>query len=168
MARAHSINIDASHNCERCGAPDACDLHAFWVFPGRLVKLDLVYDPLDIICERFIDCRIFPKIGSGLYYGDALGGLHSAVPKIRRCGCGLAVLKSDGVSLKWGCRYALPGTVRTVPRAELRVLYLVTLMADQGASIEFVTDNKANCNKFNKGRGSCMLSTNCDLNKHKS
>ena len=56
--------------------------------------------------------------------------------------------QNGGLTLNWGARYALPGPVQTVPRAELHVIYFVTLHALNHSYIDFVTDNKNNCDIY--------------------
>jgi hypothetical protein len=59
----------------------------------------------------------------------------------------------------------LPGSVQTVPRAELHALQHLLNEATENANVEFITDNKKNCDTFNKGIFAGTKNVNHDLFK---
>ena len=84
--------------------------------------------------------------------------------QLRRCGVGLACINEHG-TLLWAIRFNLPGPVQTVARGELFAILRAAQLAEEGATIDFVTDNQGNFNKFNSGRDLALLSNNGDMFK---
>ena len=75
---------------------------------------------------------------SGIYYGDASGGRFSSYGPLIRCGVGLVKIGYDiegNIYRKWGVQMNLPGTVQTVPRAELFALQHLLNEATENANI---------------------------------
>ena len=104
-------------------------------------------------------------IESGTYYGDASGGTYTKYPEIRRVG--LAFTKIDEVGeLVCGHHFPLSGDIQTVARGELFALSELIKLAVSGSDIDFVTDNKPNCDTFDKGPKWASTSSNCDLFHH--
>ena len=77
---------------------------------------------------------------SGTYYGDASGGDFTTFAPIRRIGCGLAAIDSNGALIA-GMSLNLPGPVQTVPRGELFALVMLMHFVDLCSDIDYVTDN---------------------------
>ena len=106
---------------------------------------------------------------SGIYYGDASGGRFSSYGPLIRCGVGLVKIGYDiegNIYRKWGVQMNLPGVVQTVPRAELYALRYLLNAATENANIEFITDNKNNCETFNNDIFAGTKSVNHDLFKN--
>ena len=106
-------------------------------------------------CIQAYDLPIVDAIAdSGIYYGDASGRRFSSYGPLIRCGVGLVKIgyNTEGnIFRKWGVQMNLPGSVQTVPRAELYALQHLLNEATENANIEFITDTKKNCDTFNKG-----------------
>ena len=62
-------------------------------------------------------------------------------------------------------RTRLPGSVQTVPRGELFALVITAELVNDGATVDFVTDNWGVFTSFNKGPKFCSTTNNCDLFK---
>ena len=93
------------------------------------------------------------SIDFGIWYGDASEGRFSSYLPFIRCGVGVVKVGFDSNNIifrEWGVKLNLPGLVQTVPRAEFYALQLILAEAKPFAKIEFITDNKMNCNTFNK------------------
>ena len=99
----------------------------------------------------------------GTMYGDASGGKFSAYRDLRRVGCGLIMLSSDSNALMAAINFNLPGEVQTIPRGELYAIVIGVTLAPENSSIDFVTDNQGNYDKYNKGRDFAVLTANGDL-----
>jgi len=99
---------------------------------------------------------------SGTYYGDGSGGKYTQFQGLRRVGCSVVRVSSDGqVEV---CAYThLPGEVQTVGRGELYALFLLLQQLAPLAIITFVTDNFNVFNTYNKGPKAATNSNNCDL-----
>jgi hypothetical protein len=74
------------------------------------------------------------------YYGDASGGKYTSHRRLRRCGCGVVAVDSQG-SLEFGMKCNLPGAVQTVGRGELFVFVLLVRHLPFLVDIEYITDN---------------------------
>ena len=134
------------------------------------VSLKHIYLQLSIISNIAYDSPIADAIAdSGIYDGDASGGRFSSHGPLIRCGVGLVKIgynTKGNTFRKWGVQMNLPGSVQTVPRAELYALQHLLNEATEHANIEFITDNKTNCDTFNKGIFAGTKSVNHDLFKH--
>ena len=62
----------------------------------------------------------------------------------------------------WAARTPVPGSVQTVPRAELFAVLVIVTNVGGGATTVF-TDSQTNANLFARGRQSCSSSENADL-----
>jgi len=138
-----------------------------------IIPAQLSLETLSWACNKpKLDLHISSTLAScdpwcGTIYGDASGGKFSAYPELRRVGCGLIMLSSDSnsMALKAAINFNLPGEVHTVPRGELYCILVAVTLAPEDCSIDFVTDNEGNCNKYNKGRDFAVLTANGDLFK---
>ena len=87
-------------------------------------------------------------------FGDGSGGKHSADPRLRQCGVGVAVLQTfnDGEDpqLLAGIVAGLPGPRQTVPRAELWA-FLLALRSTSG-DLRYHTDNMPLVSGWSRGR----------------
>ena len=61
----------------------------------------------------------------GVFGSDASGGKFSSIPSLRKCGVGI-VQVSQSLELQLAVGLPLPGSVQTIPRAEL---YAITYVA---------------------------------------
>ena len=99
---------------------------------------------------------------TGVFYGDASGGAFSSMPRIRRIGCGLVQIDESG-SLIWGQHFNLPGSIQTVPRGGLYVLFYLIHRLEPYSHVTYVTDNQKVRYLYNQGETAALKSTNCDL-----
>ena len=134
--------------------------------PHSLTVVDPIHAPCVHLNIKYVNTPNPPSTSwvSGTYYGDASGGAHADHPTIRRIGCGLAKINSDG-TLLFGARFNLPGPAQSVPRGELFCVVVLVGLVCKGACIDYVTDNEALFLAYNKGPEYCTKSTNCDLYK---
>ena len=102
---------------------------------------------------------------SGTYYGDASGGELTAYSELRRVGVAVCKIYDTG-KLQFGVRSNLPGDIQTVARGELFALTDLIDRAEQFSEIEYITDNWAVFNLYNKGPKHTALSFNSDLFSH--
>ena len=98
---------------------------------------------------------------SGKYYGDGSGGEFSAFPTLRQCG--VSVVSMNGTELAYGIHYRLPGTIQTVPRAELSALATLVEMVSEDAHITYICDNLPMVKMYGRGREACTRFLNFDL-----
>ena len=144
------------------------DLPAFWLrglLPLSTVPCNTPYIYTDelFLVGPHIPSHFWP---SGVYYSDASGGKHSAVPALRRCGIGIASLSlsSDiSSSFIFGAYAPLVGVEQTVPRAELYAILLVLRSAANGAKLDIRSDSKTNVDLFYTTTSNTLASTNGDL-----
>jgi len=162
-----NIDSDAIRNTQSLcdvAAERAAEYPCLWLrglLPAHLVNIQHTFNPseeISLVYENAPACNFH----DGVYYGDASGGSFTAFPSIRRCGCGLAQVDAQGVFI-WGARFNLPGSVQTVPRAELFVLAMLLDRSQASSTIAFITDNQKNSELFNKGEAATLKSANCDL-----
>merc|ERR1711965_260158 len=118
-------------------------------------NLEIITSPFSVLGDRVVE---------GTIYGDASGGKFNIYPDLRRVGVGLARIDSNG-DLIWAISFNLPGKIQTVPRGELYAIVRAAQEAHEGATIDFVTDNMGNYDKFNSGRDAAILTNNGDLFK---
>ena len=59
------------------------------------------------------------------YHIDGIGGKFSSLSVLRRCGCGIARIAAEGLSLDFGACFVLEGDRQTVPRSELSCFIVV-------------------------------------------
>jgi hypothetical protein len=101
---------------------------------------------------------------SGTYYGDASGGKHTAISKLRRVGCAVVRINPDQ-TVYIGVASNLPGRVQSVGRGELFALWLLATNLQVNAVAHFITDNISVNNTYNNGELAAKNSANCDLFK---
>ena len=118
------------------------------------------------VLRNNIDIPITTKPGTwpgGYYFGDASGGLYTALPTLRRVGVGVAMYKDHARYPDFKMHYPLPGLVQTVPRGETHVVLLVTNMLEEGAEATQYTDNYQVYRVFVQGEKVALASANRDL-----
>ena len=103
------------------------------------------------------------KWGSGVYFGDASGGVYTSYPTLRRVGVGIACFDEEDGAFQFEVRYPLPGEVQTVPRGETHVLVFLTSMLRENADVTLYTDNKPVHDIYNMGKETAFLQNNRDL-----
>ncbi len=146
---------------------NADSLPCFWlrgIIPQELTKVEDSYAPPDEPNHTIISNIGEAVWSSGTYYGDASGGEFSSLPAIRRVGCSVVFINTQG-DLLFGIKSRLPGQIQTVPRGELYCLLMLAQQVTPLATVDFVTDNLGVCNAFNKGPEFCAYVNNCDLFK---
>ena len=99
----------------------------------------------------------------GHYFGDAGGGLYTAIPTLRRVGVGLAMFADSARYPQFRLHYPLPGQVQTVPRGETHVVLTVTHMLIYNATAVQYTDNYQVYSTYIKGEQAALASANRDL-----
>jgi hypothetical protein len=131
------------------------------ILPASFTSIDPQFAPIEGLEVTYAspDKAAF---GSGTYYGDASGGLHTSHTAIRRCGAGLAAIDEQG-QLVYGASFNLPGAVQTVPRGEIFALVLLVRLALEHSNIYYVTDNKGLYDTYNSGPEAGDFTVNCDL-----
>ena len=107
--------------------------------------------------------------GTITIYGDASGGKFTKYLSLRRIGVRLACIDHNG-KLLWAIHCNLLGTVQTVARGQLFAVLRAAQLAEEGANIDFVTDNQGNYKKFNAGKErlcclTMVICSNCCLKK---
>ena len=145
---------------------EATDVPCLWlrgILPSRRSSLKEEHQPPDTELLRFRNNLSHDIVwGSGTYYGDASGGVYTDVPVLRSVGFGVVRLNED-MSLAVAVNTRLPGSIQTVPRGELYALVLLSILAEEYATIDFVTDNLGVSDSFNAGPKHCSSTNNCDL-----
>ena len=101
-------------------------------------------------------------ISSGLYYGDASGGIYNQYRDIRRVGCSFTQVDNVG-ELVLTASFPLPGETQTVPRGELFAVLQLVKPAEVMPVLEYVSDNMGVYQTFNEGPKAGCLSMKCDL-----
>jgi hypothetical protein len=131
------------------------------ILPASFTRIDPQFAPIEVLEVIYTspDQAVF---GSGTYYGDASGGLHTSHTAIRRCGVGLAAIDEQG-QLIYGASFNLPRAVQTVPRGEIFALVLLIRLASEHSNIDYVTDNEGLYNTYSSGPEAGDVSVNCDL-----
>ena len=149
----------------------ATDEPCLWlrgILPSHHMNISDEYTPSDtlkIYHEFSQSCRQEQDIvwDSGLYYGDASGGVYTQYAELRRVGVGLT--KFHNGTFHSGIHCNLPGTVQTVGRGELFALLVLARSLNPSSNVEFVTDNQNVQINFDKGEIACALTNNADLYK---
>ena len=138
----------------------------FWlrgIVPESFTEIDNTDLPPNVLIAS--EENMFrPDFDSGTYYGDASGGKFTSFPVLRRIGVGVVQVDVEA-NLVWGHSFNLPGPIQTVPRGELFAILYVIQRTSYNKTIHFVTDNLKVAQKYNEGKDSALLSTNCDLFK---
>jgi hypothetical protein len=146
----------------------ASELPCLWlrgILPAHLTEVPPQYEPTNDVTAVYVNpYGVHPNNlwGSGTYYGDASGGEHTEFPKLRRVGCGVAVVDDAGFFL-YGIRSNLPGPIQTVSRGELFALVLLISHVSDNSDVEFITDNEGVYLKVQAGPNACTTSSNCKL-----
>ena len=165
--------IESTDKLTQSACTEVADFPCLWlrgICPRQLTVIPEEHHPIAEYKVNFVAYNTPTDraiVDSGTYYGDASGGRFSSYAPLIRCGVGVVkVGYNDNVIYReWGARLNLPGAVQTVPRAELYALQFILSEAIPGSNIEFVTDNKKNCEMFNKGPIAAARSANHDLFK---
>ena len=131
------------------------------ILPSELTLLPDNIAPDDEPCFKYINPISWT---SGVYYGDASGGVYSKYQKLIRVGCAVAQVDQDG-EVTTAAYTPLPGVVQTVGRGELYALLIVPERLQPLSEVTFVTDNFNVFKTYNKGPKAASNSNNCDLFK---
>ena len=110
--------------------------------------------------------RFLGEWDGGRLWSDASAGEYGRWPRLRRCGCGLARIRSSldlTYELVWGAHFALPGDKQTVPRAELYAMVVAVENTNPCHELHIFSDSKINVDLYDKGTGGCLNAENSDL-----
>jgi ribonuclease HI len=132
------------------------------------IEADSRYQPsdqLDMISYGSTPQSPWP---GGRFWTDGSGGLHSSIPVLRRCGCGIATLKRAAADPQdferdWGYSFSLPGQKQTVPRAELMAILVILQNVEPLQPVDIASDSMLSVALFLKGPRHTMGIINEDL-----
>ncbi len=102
----------------------------------------------------------------GELWTDASVGDLGNLRRIRRRGCGIAILVADDrglYGLRWGAFGLMPGPIHTVPTAELFAIVVATENVCPGGELTVTPDSEVNIKLYNKDKTATVNETNYDL-----
>ena len=138
------------------------------LLPAHYTEIESQYCPPDIVKPistnpESIDWKS-QNMMTGVFYGDASGGIFSSMPRIRRIGCGLVQVDGDD-DLIWAHHFNLPGPFQTVPHSRRYVLLCLVRRLEPGADVTYAADNQKVRDVLVQGEAAASKSTKCDLFK---
>jgi hypothetical protein len=163
-ANIDEISVKCTQKLVSKASADAAELPCLWlrgILPSALTQLPPEAVPKSQVNVIYVNPDSVDWT-SRSYYGDASGGKYTSHRRLRRCGCGVVAVDSQG-SLEFGMKCNLPGAVQTVGRGELFAFVLLVRHLPFSVDAEYITDNEPLYKTYNAGPRAGANSANCDL-----